>query len=301
MKPVALVTGAAGLIGGYLLRSASRWAPDWEVHGVTRAEVDLTDRPQVQRVWNRYRPDLVIHCAALSRTGLCEQDPALARRINVEATRSLADLAKDVPFIFLSTDQVFDGAKGRYAETDAVHPLNVYGHTKTEAEPLVLEHPTHAVVRIALTAGTSPTGDRSFVEDMLRAAAKGTRLTLFTDEFRCPLPAGALVRALWEFGLQRRPGLYHLGGQERLSRWEIGELLAARFPELRSAIQPGSVADYHGPPRPPDLSMRSDKIQALLSFRLPGFRQWLTENPSDGGDPWDYPPGGLMRKRANVS
>ena len=289
MKPIALITGASGLIGGYLVRSASRWVPDWDVRAVTRNEVDLTDRARVQRLWDRHRPDLVIHCAALSRTGLCEQDPAQARLINVEATRLLAGLARDVPFIFLSTDQVFDGAKGQYVETDAIHPLNVYGHTKAEAEQVVFETPAHAVVRIALTAGTSPTRDRSFVEDMVRSAAKGAKLTLFTDEFRCPMPAGALVRALWEFGVQRRPGLYHLGGHERLSRWEIGELVAARFPELRSLIRPGSVADYHGPPRPPDLSMRSEKIQAFLSFPLPGFRQWLTENPSESGDLWDYP------------
>lgn len=287
MKPTVLITGAGGLIGGYLVRSASRWAPQWDVRGISRIEADLTDRKQVKEVWQRCRPSLVIHCAALSRTGVCEQDPARARLINVEATRSLADLSRDVPFIFLSTDQVFDGAKGQYLETDTVHPLNVYGQTKTEAERVVLENPAHSIVRIALTAGTSPTRDRSFVEDMLRTAAKGTKLTLFTDEFRCPLPAGPLVRALWDFAAQPRAGLYHLGGSERLSRWEIGELLAERYPELRSSIQPGTVADYHGPLRPPDLSMCSDKMQTLLSFRLPGFRQWLAGVSPDDADPWD--------------
>ncbi|MCW5797086.1 MAG: SDR family oxidoreductase [Nitrospira sp.] len=290
MKQTVLITGAAGLIGGYLVRTAPRWVPDRDVRGVTRNEVDLTDGPEVQRFWDRHRPDLVIHCAALSRTGLCEQNPAQARRINVEAPRLLADLARDVPFIFLSTDQVFDGAKGRYVETDAVHPLNVYAQTKAEAEQIVLANPAHVVVRIALTAGTSPTRDRSFVEDMVRTAAKKMTMTLFTDEFRCPISAGALVRALWEFAVQPRGGLYHLGGRERLSRWEIGELLAGRYPELRPWIHPGLVADYHGPPRPPDLSMRSDKIQALLSFPLPGFREWLTDESPDGGDLWDYPP-----------
>ena len=287
MKPTALITGAGGLIGGYLVRTAVRWARQWDVRGVTRAEADLTDPAQVQELWDRSRPALVIHCAALSRTGACEQDPARARHINVDATRALAAAARDTPFIFLSTDQVFDGAKGCYVETDAVHPLNVYGQTKAEAEQVVLENPAHSIVRIALTAGTSLTRDRSFVEDMLRTAAKGTKLTLFTDEFRCPLPAGPLVRALWEFAAQPRAGLYHLGGSERLSRWEIGELLARRYPELRSWIQPGSVVDYHGPPRPPDLSMRSDKMQALLSFRLPGFRHWLNSDSSVGDDPWD--------------
>ena len=286
MKPTMLITGAAGLIGGYLVRSAARWAPQWDVRGISRAEADLTDRDQVKKVWQRCRPNLVIHCAALSRTGVCEQDPARARLINVEATRQLADLARDIPFLFLSSDQVFDGSKGYYVETDRVNPLNVYGQTKAEAEQVVMQNPAHSVIRIALTAGRSSTHDRSFVEDMLRAAAKGSSLTLFMDEFRCPLPAGPLARALWEFVALPRPGLYHLGGSERLSRWEIGELLARWYPELRPCIRPGSVADYQGPPRPPDLSMCSDKLQAFLSFRLPGFRQWLMTGPQPGDDPW---------------
>ncbi len=286
MKPVAWITGANGLIGQYLVRSADRWGSQWEVRGITRADADLTDFVQVEALWQRIQPDLVIHCAALSRTGACEQDPLLARRVNVEATRQLAGLAKHIPFVLLSSDQVFDGSKRHYVESDQVHPLNVYGRTKAEAEQVVLQNPVHSVLRIALTAGTSPTRDRSFVEDMVRAAAKGTALTLFTDEFRCPIPAGALARALWEFAACPRPGLYHLGGCERLSRWEIGELLARWYPELRPYIRPGSVADYQGPPRPPDLSMCSDKIQALLSFRLPGFRQWVLTRSQDGDDPW---------------
>lgn len=289
MKPIALITGAAGLIGGYLVRTAHRWAPQWNVQGLTRAETDLTDPTQVKALWRRSPPDLVIHCAALSRTGACEQDPVRARLINVETTKYLADLARDVPFIFLSTDQVFDGSKGQYVETDEVHPLNVYGQTKAEAEQMVLENPAHSVVRIALTAGTSPTRDRSFVEDMVQTATKGATVTLFMDEFRCPITAGALARALWEVAAQQRPGLYHLGGCERLSRWEIGELLARWYPDLAPVIRPGSVADYQGPPRPPDLSMCSEKIQALLSFRLPGLRQWVTKGSPSREDPWDEP------------
>ncbi len=288
-RPVALVTGAAGLIGGYLVRSAPRWMPHWDVRGLTRAEADLTHSIQVRTLWQRHRPNLVIHCAASSRTGVCEQDPARARRINVDATTQLADLARDVPFVFLSSDQVFDGSKGNYAEPDEVNPLNMYGQTKAEAERIVLQNPSHSVIRIALTAGTSPTRDRSFVEDMVRAAVNRTKLTLFTDEFRCPIPAGALARGLWEFAAQQRSGLYHLGGSERLSRWEIGQLLTRWYPELTLAIQPGSVADYKGPPRPPDLSMRSDKMQGLLSFRLPGFRQWMTARREADQDLWDDP------------
>ena len=298
MKPVVLVTGAAGLIGQYLLKTAPRWAPQWEVRGITRQEVDLTDAGAVRRLWRDLHPHVVVHCAAQSRTGPCQRDPAMARRINVEATSILAELAAEIPFLFFSSDQVFDGSKGWYVETDPVHPVNVYGETKVAAELFVLQNPRHSVIRLALNAGSSPTGDRSFVEDMRNSVKGGAMLTLFMNEFRCPLPAGMTARALWELIDRDRPGLYHLGGVERLSRWDIGQALTPWYPELAAQIQPGSVTAYDGAPRPPDLSMRCDKLQGLLSFPLSGLRAWLAGRTSTGADLWDYPEGKSVTREA---
>jgi dTDP-4-dehydrorhamnose reductase len=287
MKPVVLVTGAGGLIGNYLVRTAPRWVPHLHVHGITRQDADLTDERQVTILWQALNPHAVIHCAAMSRAGQCEADPDLAYQINVEATRRLAGLAHDRPLLFLSSDQVFDGTKGSYVETDEVHPVNVYGRTKAEAEELILRNPTHTAIRVALTAGSSASGDRSFVEDMRKACRCGHTLTLFTDEFRCPLPAGVVARAVWELLDRNRPGLYHLGGSDRMSRWAIGLALAQREPELSACLRAGSLRDYRGPCRPPDLSMDSGKIQKLLSFRLPSFREWLADS-RPRTDLWDY-------------
>jgi dTDP-4-dehydrorhamnose reductase len=255
---------------------------------MTRHDADLRDEVQINALWTRVQPQGVIHCAALSRAGQCEGKPALAHEINVEATRRLAALAVGKPFLFLSSDQVFDGAKGDYVETDPVLPLNVYGETKAKAEQAVLRNPAHTIIRVALTAGWSDTGDRSFVEDMRNACRQGKTLTLFTDEFRCPLPAGVVARAIWELFVHNRPGLYHLGGRERMSRWDIGLAVARRHRELSGCLRPGSVKDYTGPPRPPDLSMNSGKIQRVLSFPLPGFREWLASRSHAGVDLWDY-------------
>lgn len=290
MKPVAWITGAGGLVGRYLVRTASRWAADWDVRGLTRQDADLTDETAVHRLWREHQPAAVIHCAAISRPAVCEQDPGLARKVNVEATALLASLASEVPLLFFSSDQVFDGQQGGYVEADRINPINRYGETKAAAEELVLSNPRHTVIRLALTAGTSLTNDRSFVEDMRRSAGQGQRLTLFTDEFRSPVPAGVVARAVWELIAQKQSGLYHLGGAERLSRMEIGEALAMKYPELASRLQPGSVTLYHGPPRPPDLSMRCEKLQRLLSFPIPGFRSWLMTRTTPGTDVWDYPP-----------
>ena len=288
MAPRAVITGAAGLIGQYLVKTASRWAPGWDVQGLSRAELELTDTSKVDTRIRALKPDLLIHCAALSRTKACEQDPAQARRDNVAVTAHLAHLCQDIPFIFLSSGEVFDGKTGWYSETDEPNPINVYGQTKLEAERVVLQNPLHTVVRIVLTSGTSQNGDRSFVEDMCRAAKAGKDVTLYADEFRCPLPASVIARACWELTDRRQPGLYHLGGSERLSRWDIGEALLPWYPELEGRLVKGSARNHIGSPRPADLSLRCDKIQRLLSFRIPGFREWLTGRTRRGTDLWDY-------------
>lgn len=288
MAPRAIITGAAGLIGQYLVKTAPRWAPDRDMQGLTRADLDLTDRANVERTWQSIKPNAVIHCAALSRTKACEQDPEQARRINAEVTAHLAQLSQDIPFIFLSSGEVFDGSTGWYGETDEPNPINVYGQTKLEAEQAVLQNPRHTVVRIVLTAGTSETGDRSFVEDMYRTAKAGKDVTLYADEFRCPLPAGVIARVIWELVDRAQPGLYHLGGSDRLSRWEIGETLLPWCPELKGHLMKGSARNHVGSPRPADLSLRCDKIQSLLSFRIPGFREWLAGRSRRDADLWDY-------------
>lgn len=290
MAPRAIVTGAAGLIGQYFIKNATRWAPGWEVHGLSRADVDLTDFSAVERTWQHLKPSAVIHCAALSRTKDCEQNPELARRINVEVTAHLVHLSKGISFIFLSSGEVFDGKNSWYCETDRPNPINFYGKTKLEAEQLVLQNPRHTVVRIVLTAGTSYDGDRSFVEDMCRAAKSGERMTLFADEYRCPLPAGAIARAVWELAGKDASGLYHLGGRERLSRWEVGQALLPWYPELQGHLVEGSARSHTGAPRPADLSLNCEKIQALLSFPLPGFRSWLKGRMRRNVDVWDYEP-----------
>lgn len=288
MKLRVVVTGAAGLIGQYAVKTAVRWAPQWEIQALTRADLDITDHVAAEHVLQRLQPSAVIHCAALSRTKDCERDPQLARRINVDATAHLARLCADIPFIFLSSGEVFDGRRGWYQEDDRPAPINVYGKTKAEAEQAVLENSRHTVIRIVLTAGTSRKGDRSFVEDMCRMAKAGKNVTVYADEFRCPLPAGVIARVLWELVQQDCPGLYHLGGNERLSRWEIGEALLPWYPELNGRLIKGSSQDHWGAPRPADLSLACQKIQRLLSFPIPGFRSWLADPIRRDSDLWDF-------------
>jgi dTDP-4-dehydrorhamnose reductase len=255
--------------------------PDARVAALTREHLDLTDFATVRAEFRRQHPDLVIHCAALTRSPECEANPALARKLNVEVTTLLAQLAADLSLVFLSSDLVFDGRAGHYDETAAVNPLSVYAETKAAAEQIVLANPHHMIIRTSLNGGTSPTGDRGFNERLRQAWQAGQTLSLFTDEFRSPISADVTARAIWELAALNRPGLYHVAGSERLSRWQIGQLLAARWPQLHPRIEPGSLKGYQGGPRAPDTSLNCAKAQALLSFRLPGLAEWLLAHPAE--------------------
>jgi dTDP-4-dehydrorhamnose reductase len=203
----------------------------------------------------------------------------------------LCEFAADIPLLFFSTDLVFDGAKGNYNESDAPNPLTVYAETKVAAEQIVLANPKHTVIRASLNAGRTARGN-AFNEQWLATWQRGEATKLFVDEFRSPIAAEITARAVWELVAAKQPGLFHLGGSERLSRFEIGRLLlttlglpasaGAKPPEVGAPsvlIEPGSIRDYTNLRRAPDTSLDSSRIQRLLSFPLPRFSDWLREHP----------------------
>jgi dTDP-4-dehydrorhamnose reductase len=275
------ITGAAGLIGSYLVRLAEKYAPPREIVPLTRADLDLTDFAAVERRFLADRPRLVLHCAAMSKTLECQANPAQARRINVEVTAHLVLLAAEADFIFFSSDLVFDGRKGNYVETDTVNPVNIYGETKAAAEAAISANSRHIVVRTSLNSGASLNGGSAYNEQFRAIWAAGKTIKLFHDEYRSPISATVTARAVWELATHPRGGVWHLAGNERLSRLQIGQLLAARHPELGARIESCALREYKEAPRPPDVSLNCAKIQQHLSFRLLGLTEWLRENPED--------------------
>lgn len=278
---LAWITGANGLIGNYLLQTTPHFAPEWRVRALTRDQPDLLDFATVRREFEKDRPQLVIHCAAVSTIAGAQKDPALARRVNVEVTKLLARLAAEIQFVFLSTDLVFDGRKGNYAEAAPPNPLHLYGETKAVAEEIVLKNPRHLVVRTSLNGGISRAGNRGFNEQMHLALQSGKPMKLFTDEFRSPIPAGETARAVWASAEKNCAGILHIAGAERLSRWQMGQLLVKRWPELHANIEPGSARDFPGPPRAPDTSLDISKAQRILTKPLTGLGEWLAANPDE--------------------
>ncbi|HXF10097.1 MAG TPA: sugar nucleotide-binding protein [Desulfuromonadaceae bacterium] len=277
-KRIAWVTGANGLIGNYLLQTASQFAPQWRVRAVTRDQFDLTDFDSVRREFQKDKPAAIIHCAAISTIAETQKNPGLARKVNVDATMLLAGLAADAAFVLFSTDLVFDGKRGNYLETDAINPTTLYSETKAAAEQAVLRNSQHVVVRTSINCGVSKSGTRGFDEQLRSMLQKNEKMALFVDEFRCPIFAGETARAAWELAGKKCAGIYHVAGAKRLSRWETGQLLVQRWPELKSRIEPGSIKDFSGPPRVPDVSLDISKVQRVLSKPIVGLDEWMAAN-----------------------
>ncbi len=283
MKRV-VITGASGLLGWNLCRLLPRKEVElFGIHlhhpvnlpGVEAVRTDLRDRVAVAGLIGEIRPDAVIHAAALSDADYCQSHPEESHAINAETPVHLASLcrAASVPYLFISSDLVFDGLKGSYREGDQAHSRSRYGKQKLLAEEGVLKtYPEAVVCRLPLLIGIPGPGGKGILP-MLRAMREGKPLRLFVDEYRTPLTTRSAVAGLL-VALERARGILHLGGPERISRYDLGRLIAELFGEKGAALVPCRQRDVTTPaPRPPDVSLDSSKAIELGFRPLPLLEQ----------------------------
>jgi dTDP-4-dehydrorhamnose reductase len=241
-----LVTGASGYLGSELLRRT-------DAVGVSSADADIRDADAVRALFERLRPQAVIHTAYRHDDRATTFDGA----VNVAAAAVGARL------VHLSTDVVFDGEKGApYVEEDEPTPITDYGRAKADAERAVLaEQPGALVVRTSLIYGGPQPGPQELL-------ATDPDVTFFTDEVRCPIQVGDLADALIELAGMELSGVLHVGGADCLSRAEFAELLAGHPVRTDSIAGSGLV-------RPRDCSLGSGRARELLRTRLRGAREVL--------------------------
>ncbi len=271
-----LLTGAAGFLGWNICRlGREAWSiaglvhsHDFVMDGVETRAVELTRLADVRKVFEEIRPDAVIHAAAASAPNFCETNREASWKINVEASVNIAGLCADrgIPCVFTSTDLVFDGFHAPYREDSPVNPLSAYGEHKATAEREMLRvHPRVAVCRMPLMFGCPGPGlaSESFIQPMLRSLREGREIKLFTDEFRTPLSARDAVAGLLMV-IGKVEGILHLGGCERVSRFEFGRMLAEIFGFNDAKFTACLQRDVRmAAPRPPDVSLDSAKARAM--------------------------------------
>jgi dTDP-4-dehydrorhamnose reductase len=269
-----LITGASGFLGWHLCQIAKS---KWEVYGtygknfleipdIKIAKVDLTNLQELQDIFNYIKPDAIIHTAAQSQPNYCQLHPQESHAINVTASCNIAGLCADnsLPLAFTSTDLVFNGFKPPYQETDAVSPVNIYGEQKVKAETGILEiYPQATICRMPLMFGKKTPTAQSFIQGFMKTLQDGKELKLFTDEIRTPVSANTAAKGIL-LALEKFNGIIHLGGKERISRYDFGKILVEMMKLPDHKITSCLQADVKmAAPRPKDVSLDSSKAFSL--------------------------------------
>ena len=286
-----LLTGASGELGAYLLdrlMAANHDVVAWSGsakgsrQGVAFRPVDLADPPATDQAIEAADPDVILHAAAISSAEGVRRDPLRARRVNVDATARLSDWAdrRGRRVVFTSTDLVFDGSKAWNREDDPARPVLAYGVTKREAELAVLATTRGVVARLSLLYGPSRCGRPSYFDQSIEALRRGEPRSFFEDEYRTPLDLATAAEILAHLVEGKFRGTIHVGGRERLSRFELIRRVAACVGIDPALVRSGRRADVASPePRPADVSLDT----SLLASTFPDLARPSVEGAWPAG------------------
>lgn len=214
-----LIVGAGGLVGRVLTDLCEERYP--HTVSATKAELDVADRWRLEAEFERLAPTVVVNCAAVSDVDLCEADPDLARRVNAEGPANLAAACRAVGarLVHLSTDYVFDGAKGaEYVEDDLPAPLNEYGRSKLEGELAALGTLEDcAVLRLSFIVGA---GRETLLSRLLDRARSGPGTIPVVDGWiKKPTYVGEAAAAAAALMASAETGIWHFADGPALSRF----------------------------------------------------------------------------------
>lgn len=249
-----LVVGGSGLLGSKIVAAArtnydvvathrSGPAP---IDGVEWVELHKENIEADQSIVRRVRPDFVVDTAALHDVDRCEEDRERAWQINAAATAALASTAHALGarYLFISTDFVFDGARGQYRESDLPAPVNYYGVTKAAGEKGTLDADGgNQVVRPSVIYGWDSTR-MNFATWLLTSLRDGKEVRIVTDWFGSPTWADDLAGGVLRLLKIPIGGVFHLAGPDRLSRYEFALRLAKSFRVESNLIKPVTAAEF---------------------------------------------------------
>lgn len=246
-----------------------------EIVALSRADCDLENPEAIRAAILAADCDLVLNTAAFTHVDPAEARPDEAFAVNATAPGAMAKACaeRDLPFVHLSTDAVFDGLADRaYVETDLAEPINVYGRSKLAGEQAVLVHPRTAVLRISWVFSRY---GRNYVSFMLRLAREREVLKVVADQFGTPTDGEALADFLvataprWAAAPAEDSafGLFHFANAGETSRFDFAKAAIDRDPLTRARVEPTTQAAFAEPaPRPPRTPLDTGKLQAVFGF-----------------------------------
>lgn len=278
-KPSVVITGGTGLLA---LNWACAMREEWNVilaththdvklnqTGSCQLSLDRTD--SLKRTIVELEPDLIVHTAGLTNVDRCEADPQLARFVNAELARNVAEVAEEtgVDLIHISTDHLFDGRASNYLETDQPQPLNEYAKSKLLAEEWVRQACPRSLIVRTNFFGWGHALRQSFSDWIIYNLREKKPLHLFDDVYITPIYADTLAKCSHELVAKKEAGIYNLVGDERVSKYQYAVKLAEIFSLPSELIHRDSVRNAKlRAPRPRDMSLCNSKARKVLGRGL---------------------------------
>jgi dTDP-4-dehydrorhamnose reductase len=280
-----LVIGASGQVGGALAArlTARGHAVVGTHHGQPQPDsrpLDVTDVAATERCIAETEPDWILCPAGLTHVDYCEihRDEAMAVNRDAPAAAARAASKRGAGFVYFSTEYVFDGTAGPYAEDDPVHPLSVYAWSKLEGERRAAEeNPRTLVIRTTVVYGPERQG-KNFVYQVLRRARAGEPIRVPSDQRSSPTYNVDLAAATVELVERDHRGVLHVAGPDVLDRHAFALEVCRAF-GLDAGLVEGVTTASLGQParRPLNAGLRTDRARALLSTPLRGPREALAD------------------------
>jgi len=247
------------------------------------ASVCMTDRAELARLRDDFRPTHLLHAAGVCDLDMCEAKPQFAHDINVRGARNIVEIFSGSCYImYLSADLVFSGNQPSphgYMETDKPDPVSVVGKTYALAEKEIANAPRHSIARLGLPMGDSIQGEKGAVDFIEGRLKRGLPMSLFHDEYRSCIDCEDLADAVVSLFSMEVQGVFHVGGPRPVSLYDIGERILERGRYRRDALRKWSRAeDIKGPPRIGNVHLNSGKTERLLGRRIKGWELCATES-----------------------
>lgn len=295
-----LITGSNGLLGQKLVHAllkrkdvqviATSYGPNrlLKTDGYIYESLDITQKSEVETVFKKFLPDVVINTAAMTNVDACELKREECWQLNVTAVQNIVDVIEQMGkqangisahLIHLSTDFIFDGEKGsQYTETDVPNPLSYYALSKFESEK-VLEKSNikWAIARTIIVYGIVDNMSRSNIVLWAKdALTKGQKINVVDDQFRSPTLAEDLADGCILIADKDATGIYHLSGKETMSILELVYKVADFWKLERSLITPSKSNTLNqAAKRPPFTGFVIDKAKRDLGYNPHSFMAGL--------------------------
>ncbi|MCR5785216.1 MAG: dTDP-4-dehydrorhamnose reductase [Eubacterium sp.] len=270
-----LITGAGGQLGYDVARELAKRKTEYKA--LTREDLDLCDKDAIKEVFEAYSPDVLVHCAAYTAVDKAEDDRSVCEKVNVEATRILAELCKKAgcKMVYFSTDYVFGGEGERFYEPyDKKEPLNYYGLTKSYGEDAIISAlDEYFIIRISWVFGIN---GKNFIKTMAKLSETKDEVNVVCDQIGSPTYTVDLAALCCDMIATEKYGIYHVTN-EGICSW--AELAEAVFEEIGAACKVNKVTtEEYGvtPAKRPKNSRLSKKCLDEAAFkRLPEWRDAL--------------------------